>query len=743
MNENYETMTTSEEQIVLEDGSDEVAISVAGTTTIQRSVTLSADVKDKTGYLQVGHMTTNGCDESMLYVTVKLPAVMKNAMISKAMLKLRQSFAEYAETGHPMDLYQVDSFAPDDLIFDGKEPIATIVTNAVKGHYRNLDITKVIEQAIGGTVYLVLKLRGEWNRPGSCECDCSCECNCECHCNCCCNCGCTCRCAACNAVNATFFAEGSLQLTCAGEPIAEGVYQMQSYYNGRHLTMGQNWINPGDMAVQKYGQTENPIVLLGQMWRIRLLPDGLYAISSIMAPTMGLAVGTVEDVNRVIAKEIGDCTAEVPEDARWMIIPYNNLWIMYNVWSKLVISTPCQNLKDFAPLEAVTYVNECCVTGAHWMILPIENNAIEIALYNDLIGWIYSDTAIVEISERKTTSFRVAYYSEACTSVPKWTSSDTSVASVTSDGIVTALKTGQTIISVTIGNNHLECTVKVTEYVFASSVMITPSNITMNVGENTYLNATVLPNNTTDPLVKWNSNNTDVVTVDSSSGLVSANRSGIATICASVQDGSNIKAFCTVIVNCPMWTCYQTKNDCYKKGTDIGTVKGIVVHSTGAANPNLKRYVEYPEKLGPTGSNHWNKSKLSKMVHGFIGLDKDKNVAIVNTLPYNYACWGVGNGTTGLSYNYSPQGHIQFEICEDEKDNSEYFYNAVWGAAVQYCSYICKTFDLPVSTIVSHQEAHLAGYGSNHIDPHNWLNNFKKTMDDFRAAVSERLDAES
>ena len=92
MNENYETTTNSEEEIVLEDGSDEVAISVAGTTTLQRSVTLSADVRDKMGRLQVGHMTTNGCDESMLYVTIKLPAVMKNAMISKAMLKLRQSF---------------------------------------------------------------------------------------------------------------------------------------------------------------------------------------------------------------------------------------------------------------------------------------------------------------------------------------------------------------------------------------------------------------------------------------------------------------------------------------------------------------------------------------------------------------------------------------------------------------------------------------------------------------------------
>ena len=33
-----------------------------------------------------------------------------------------------------------------------------------------------------------------------------------------------------------------------------------------------------------------------------------------------------------------------------------------------------------------------------------------------------------------------------------------------------------------------------------------------------------------------------------------------------------------------------TENACYKAGRKI-TVKGIMVHSTGANNPNLKRYV--------------------------------------------------------------------------------------------------------------------------------------------------------
>ena len=184
---------------------------------------------------------------------------------------------------------------------------------------------------------------------------------------------------------------------------------------------------------------------------------------------------------------------------------------------------------------------------------------------------------------------------------------------------------------------------------------------------------------------------------------------------------------------------YQTENRCYKKGESIGNVMGIVVHSTGAANPNLKRYVDYPEELGTNEyGNHWNNSDVSLMVHAFIGKDKNGKVAIVNTLPYKYACWGVGNGTNG-SYNYSPTGHIQFEICEDNLTDINYFNDAVFGAAVEYCAYLCKMFALPVNSIVSHKEAHDRGYGSNHGDPDHWLAKFGKNMNNFRSRVTALL----
>ena len=53
-----------------------------------------------------------------------------------------------------------------------------------------------------------------------------------------------------------------------------------------------------------------------------------------------------------------------------------------------------------------------------------------------------------------------------------------------------------------------------------------------------------------------------------------------------------------------------TKNDCFKAGVKIKP-EGIMVHSTGVNNPNLKRYVGPDD--GRLGENHyknyWNQAR--------------------------------------------------------------------------------------------------------------------------------------
>ena len=184
---------------------------------------------------------------------------------------------------------------------------------------------------------------------------------------------------------------------------------------------------------------------------------------------------------------------------------------------------------------------------------------------------------------------------------------------------------------------------------------------------------------------------------------------------------------------------HAVKNLCYIKGQKM-TPKGIVVHSTGANNPNLKRYVDAPDEVGINQyGNHWNKAKpggRNVCVHAFIGYDKNKEIKVAEILPLNICCWGVGSGKKG-SYNFNP-AYIQFEICEDGLKDKTYYTNA-FNVAAEYCAHLCKQYNISVENIVGHCEAYRLGYGCNHSDPEHWMKRFGENMQDFRQKVTDIL----
>lgn len=187
-------------------------------------------------------------------------------------------------------------------------------------------------------------------------------------------------------------------------------------------------------------------------------------------------------------------------------------------------------------------------------------------------------------------------------------------------------------------------------------------------------------------------------------------------------------------------TYYLKNNPCYKKSRSIGKPAGIVVHSTGAINNKLSRYVQPDDgQLGKNPyDNDWNQPNTPVCVHAMIGKVKNGDVWAYEILPYTTACWGCGKGSKG-SYNYSPVGHIQFEILEGPYDDKEYF-NEAYNTAVEYCVWLCKKFGFDENDIVSHHETHELGYGSNHSDADSYFKHFNKTMNDFRKDVKNKLN---
>ncbi len=90
-----------------------------------------------------------------------------------------------------------------------------------------------------------------------------------------------------------------------------------------------------------------------------------------------------------------------------------------------------------------------------------------------------------------------------------------------------------------------------------------------------------------------------------------------------------------------LYQCYATNNNCYKAGGKL-TPKGIMVHSTGANNPNLKRYVQPDDgKLGKNLNNNSFNTPLpggrQVCVHAFIGKLANGNIATYQILPWNFS----------------------------------------------------------------------------------------------------------
>lgn len=197
--------------------------------------------------------------------------------------------------------------------------------------------------------------------------------------------------------------------------------------------------------------------------------------------------------------------------------------------------------------------------------------------------------------------------------------------------------------------------------------------------------------------------------------------------------------------------CMMTNSTCYKQ-TRTMQVKGILWHSTGANNPNLKRYVQPSDndpnytslinKLGKnTSKNDWNHISVQAGLNCWIGKLADGTVTTVQTMPWNYRPWGCGSGSKGSCNN----GWIQFEICEDGLNDANYF-NKIYEEACQITAYLCKMYNInplgtttlngiTVPTILCHADSHKLGLGSNHADVNHWFPKFGKSMETARTDV--------
>ncbi|MBQ7862017.1 MAG: Ig-like domain-containing protein [Clostridia bacterium] len=127
-----------------------------------------------------------------------------------------------------------------------------------------------------------------------------------------------------------------------------------------------------------------------------------------------------------------------------------------------------------------------------------------------------------------------------------WTSSDTSVATVDQNGVVTAKKAGLTVITATTVDGGFTSTCNFTIYVPVTGVEVSATTIAVPKGGTRLLSAIVKPSNATNKAVSWVSSNTSIATVNEA-GQVTGVAKGSVTVTCKTADGA-FKASCTVNV---------------------------------------------------------------------------------------------------------------------------------------------------------------------------------------------------
>ena len=139
-----------------------------------------------------------------------------------------------------------------------------------------------------------------------------------------------------------------------------------------------------------------------------------------------------------------------------------------------------------------------------------------------------------------------------------WSSNNTTVATVSSNGLILPVAVGSAIITAeTINGLKAACYVTVTGLPsIRERITVTPSTAALNVGEKQKLTATIAPTPSNMPKISWSSSNPAVATVSISSGLaligtsvaeLTAVASGVSII--TVETSSGLKATCDVTVN--------------------------------------------------------------------------------------------------------------------------------------------------------------------------------------------------
>jgi uncharacterized protein YjdB len=201
--------------------------------------------------------------------------------------------------------------------------------------------------------------------------------------------------------------------------------------------------------------------------------------------------------------------------------------------------------------DVVATVSDGIITGNSEGVAIItvksENSNVSDSCYVRVVKKEATKFSIIDSNiELRINESKVLYYNiepVELSSLVTWISSDERIATVDNNGKITGVSNGKTTIKGMYGDKEIICNVKVV--IPVDSLNISKTNTTIKINQTEQLQLTILPTTAINQDITWESNNTNVVTVDN--GTIKGISEGEAIVSASV-DGKRVSCFVTVTI---------------------------------------------------------------------------------------------------------------------------------------------------------------------------------------------------
>lgn len=189
--------------------------------------------------------------------------------------------------------------------------------------------------------------------------------------------------------------------------------------------------------------------------------------------------------------------------------------------------------------------------GSTSIIATSEDNPLVTAICNITVGVPVTSITLDDLTKTMYVgeSTRLGYLITPTNASNKnitWSSTNTSIVSVDSTGLVTARAEGIAVIIVKTQDGSIIKTSTITVKQKASGVALDVKDVEINVGQTFTMPYTITPANATDLTITWESTDSKVVTVDSK-GKITGVSSGKAVIIAKPSIGGAMYANVTVL----------------------------------------------------------------------------------------------------------------------------------------------------------------------------------------------------